>query len=885
MSLPDLPREFVEALSARYEVLGLLGRGAASTVHVARDRKHDRQVALKVLHPDLAAVIGVQRFLREIQVVSRLHHPHIVPLLDSGEAAGRLYYTMPVVEGSSLAERLAREGELPISEALEITRQVADALGYAQEKGVVHRDIKPSNIMLQGGHALVTDFGIASVVGDVEEERLTQRGLAVGTPAYMSPEQFTGEVEVDGRTDVYALASVLYEMLVGEPPFTGPSARAIIARRLSESLPSIRVVRNEVPDHVERAISRALSTSRTDRFTTPGAFAAALDDPTLTVDWTGETGAGRRTGRFRVATGAAALAAVVLAAVPLVGLISRRPPPFAEPPRQVTFDGNVAAPVVSPDGMSVAYVTSNGIRVRSGETLRIVDVAGGAGVEVAKGIVHRAAWSADGGTLMYHNRQGGQGSGIYLVSRFGTDKRRIVSTEGWPMLGAPAYAFADSLYLIGNGHWLYTGTDPSSIRWVGADSMVANGRVLDLGPGVFIHPGGAVPAMSPNGRWLAFASGGEGDIVVVAVDGSGETGRLVDVAHWAANAPPVFWSAGSDALYWLRGTCDAPGLSLGRVPVDPATGRPGDTPETVWEGEARAEHLDFARQSQTAALTRGFPDSRLLVARVADPEEATVSVALRRSSHLYWPMPSPDGSMIAYSDVIGRCESTLHVMQLGPDMAFASSLAQVKVEGVAGKFAWSPAGDRVAFLTEWPDGSESLRMLDVPTGVVTDVDPAGWGRPSGATIHWSATGTEIAYYMPGDAGIRVRNLEDDSVRDIAVDGLDFQFVLSPAGDSVFVSLKGGAAGNWVADVSEGMLRRVPDSPGWLLTWGDGGVVTWRSDGVYERGPMTGVERKIATIPACDGAPNLALSRDLEVATCSENEMIQDLWIIRDANLP
>jgi Tol biopolymer transport system component len=818
-------------------------------------------------------------------VASRLQHPHIIPLLDSGEAAGRLYYTMPVVEGSSLAERLAHEGELPISEALEITRQVADALGYAQEKGVVHRDIKPSNIMLQGGHALVMDFGIASVVGDVEEERLTKTGLAVGTPAYMSPEQFTGEVEVDGRTDVYALASVLYEMLVGEPPFTGPSARAIIARRLSEPLPSIRVVRSSVQDHVERAISRALSTSRADRFPTPAAFAAALDDPTLTADWTPEaSGSAKRTPRSRAAIGAVALTAVTLVAVPLVGLINRPPPPLTQPPVQITFDGNVAAPVVSPDGRSVAYVTSNEMRVRSGQTLRIVDVAGGASVEVAKGAVHRAAWSADGGTLMYHNRRGEQGNGIYLVSRFGSDKRRIVNTEGWPMLGAPAYAFADSLYLIGNGRWLYMGTDPSSIRWVGADSMVGNGTVLDLGPGVFIHPGGGVPAMSPNGRWLAFGSGGQGDIIVVATDGSGEAGRLVDVAHWAANAPAVFWAAGSDALYWLRGTCDAAGLSLGRVAVDPATGRPDATPETYWEGEARAEHFDFARPSQTAGLTRGFPDSRLLVAKIEDPEDAQVSVALRRSSHLYWPMPSPAGTMIAYSDVIGRCESTVHVVQLGSDITFTSSLAQVKVEGVAGKFAWSPAEDRVAFLTEWPDGSESLRVLDVSTGVVSDVGPAGWGRPSGATIHWSATGAEIAYYMPADAGIRVTKLEDGSARDIAVEGLDFQFVLSPEGDSVFVSLKGGAGGSWVADVSEGTLRRAPDFPGWLLAWGDEGVVAWRRDGVYERGAVAGAERKIATVSGCDEAPNLAFSRDLRVATCSVNEMIQDLWIIRDAGI-
>src|SRR5688572_27607899 len=225
------------ALQERYRIerqpdgsLMLLGRGGTATVYLAHDLRHDRPVALKVVHSELSASVGTERFLREIRFVARLSHPHILPLFDSGEAAGLLYYVMPYVAGESLRERLSREKQLPLADALRITREVADALDYAHGHGVVHRDIKPENILLEDGHAVVADFGIASAVTAAGAESLTATGLGVGTPLYMSPEQATAESSVDGRSDQYALATVLYEMLAGEPPFTGPTAHAILAR-------------------------------------------------------------------------------------------------------------------------------------------------------------------------------------------------------------------------------------------------------------------------------------------------------------------------------------------------------------------------------------------------------------------------------------------------------------------------------------------------------------------------------------------------------------------------------------------------------------------------------------------------------------------------------
>jgi TolB-like protein/Flp pilus assembly protein TadD len=247
-----------------------------ATVFLARDVKHDRLVALKVLHPELAAALGPERFLREIKVAARLNHPHIVPLHDSGQAGNLLYYVMPYVEGESLRQRLNREKQLPVEDALQIARNVAAALDYAHRHGVVHRDIKPENVMLHEGEALVTDFGIAKAVSVAGGENLTQTGVAVGTPAYMSPEQAAGEAEPDGRSDVYSLGCMLYEMLAGTQPFTGPTAQSVIARRFTEPAPSLRAARPTVPEVLDQAVAKALERVAADRFATAAQFAQAI---------------------------------------------------------------------------------------------------------------------------------------------------------------------------------------------------------------------------------------------------------------------------------------------------------------------------------------------------------------------------------------------------------------------------------------------------------------------------------------------------------------------------------------------------------------------------------------------------------------------------------
>ena len=264
------------ALTGRYTIEHELGRGGMATVYLAQDLKHGRPIALKVLRPELAAALGPGRFLREIEIAARLTHPNILPLHDSGEAGGLLYYVMPYVDGESLRSRLAREGPLPLDQALEIAREVASALGYAHEHGVVHRDIKPENVLLESGHAVVADFGVARAVWELAGDRLTETGIAVGSPAYMSPEQAGAEERLDGRSDIYALGCVLYEMLVGEPPFTGPTPRAVAAKHLRQSVPSARITRPGVPAAVDRVIRTALAKVPADRFSDAAHFAAAL---------------------------------------------------------------------------------------------------------------------------------------------------------------------------------------------------------------------------------------------------------------------------------------------------------------------------------------------------------------------------------------------------------------------------------------------------------------------------------------------------------------------------------------------------------------------------------------------------------------------------------
>ncbi|MBC7894012.1 MAG: serine/threonine-protein kinase [Cytophagaceae bacterium] len=353
-----VPASLLQSLGDRYPIERELGQGGMATVYLAEDVRHRRKVALKVLHPELSAVLGPERFLKEIELTASLQHPHILPLFDSGSAEGQLYYVMPFVEGETLRARLERETQLPIDDALRIAREVADALHYAHARGVIHRDIKPENILLQGGHALVADFGIALAVQQAGAQRMTQTGLSLGTPQYMAPEQAMGEKGVDARTDVYALGCVVYEMLVGNPPHVGSTPQAIIAKVITEKPASIVVQRDRVPLHVEDAVLRALEKLPADRFGTAAEFLVALAEPgSAAILWPNA----RRGPASRLRDPVVlALGALVVGLGGMLAVIAARPGADADPfPYRFVLDivgeDRIGPAALSPDGHSIVY--------------------------------------------------------------------------------------------------------------------------------------------------------------------------------------------------------------------------------------------------------------------------------------------------------------------------------------------------------------------------------------------------------------------------------------------------------------------------------------------------------------------------------------------------
>ena len=439
-----VPEGLAAALADRYRLERELGQGGMATVYLAEDLKHHRQVALKVLRPELASALGPERFLREIETTANLRHPHILPLYDSGQAGEFLFYVMPYVEGETLQDRLNREKQLPLDDALRIAREVADALHYAHGRGVLHRDIKPANILLEAGHAVVADFGIARAIDVAGGDRLTETGIALGTPLYMSPEQAAGEKQLDSRSDQYALGCVLYEMLAGQPPFTGPTAQSVTRQHLAADPPLVTQLRPTVPEEVGSALQRALAKAPADRFTDVGQFAGSLGQLSPTISRSGATAATPRQRRFTTA-----IAAICFVAGVTVGwalLSSRMPRPMQLGRRtQVTLDpGLEIDPALSPDGKFLAYSGPKG-------ELEVRQVEGGVPIPVVKngaGEGRWPVWLPDGQRLAFISPRG-----VELVSALGGVPRLLVPSTR-PIRGVAlspdgrtlAFGLNDTLY-------------------------------------------------------------------------------------------------------------------------------------------------------------------------------------------------------------------------------------------------------------------------------------------------------------------------------------------------------------------------------------------------------------------------------------------------------
>ncbi|MGH7650259.1 MAG: protein kinase domain-containing protein [Gemmatimonadaceae bacterium] len=586
---PPLIARLATGLAGRYQLEGEIGRGGMATVHVALDLRHHRRVAIKVLREEIAAAIGGERFLEEIRVTASLQHPHILPLFDSGSADGLLWYVMPLVEGETLRSRLARERRLPVEDALQIVREMADALDYAHRRGIVHRDVKPENVLLQGGHALIADFGIALALENAGGSRLTRTGITLGTPSYMAPEQATGDRPIDARTDVYALGAVLHEMLAGESVLATVSHQQLGRNVMHEPVVALGARRADVSPSLDAAVRRALSKEPDDRFPSAGAFAAALVVPLRGRAQAGFTASGSKrfgddrladTGvankpRGRMISARAALYAIgVMLAVGLAGgwalgrsgLVERIPamPAVlpnagaqpADPPAPAQGDVNEEAmslavvdrsgdplrtiaadrpwtPRFSPDGRFVAYGAFGSGRNTSDVWVTDVDAGTTRRLTDDDNDSNDPQWSAQGTTVAYSAGASG-GKDIFVRSVGAGDSRLLAARAGTQ--------FASD--------WLRDG----SALLVTEETGDKHDIIVQPADGSAAWPYAATPAdetgarISPDERWVAYTSDESGRPEVY-LDTYPHPGRRVSVSA-NGGAFPVWRADGRELYYW-----------------------------------------------------------------------------------------------------------------------------------------------------------------------------------------------------------------------------------------------------------------------------------------------------------------------------------------------
>jgi hypothetical protein len=617
------------ALSDRYVIDRELGSGGMATVYLARDLKHDRDVALKVLRQDLSAVIGTERFLSEVKISAKLDHPHILTLIDSGEADGMLYYVLPYVRGESLRAKLEREKQLGIDEALSITKQVASALDYAHERGVVHRDIKPENILLHEGEAVLADFGIALAVKEAGGNRLTETGLSLGTPQYMSPEQATGDRALDRRSDIYSLGAVFYEMISGEPPVTGATAQVMIAKLLTERPVKLRVMRETVPVSMELAAEKALAKVPADRFSSAGEFARALAAATPSA----EKPSGSKSTVMWIA--GAAVVAILAAAFVLSKGRGREDGAGRVALRervQVTNTGNVSVPTISDDGKTLGYVVTicGAGGCRYGVEVR--DVAGGPSRRIVEGAsgIYRVEISPDRRNVGMIASIDGM-FGYFIVSMFGGKPRHIVN--GY----ASFYAGGDSL-LISRFR------PPSDSYWLviaGLDGTPADSIRVDAGgerPPFFV----AVP----GGKRIAYHVRDEGVLQVGVIERDGKSISTFRLSPGDEGGI----TAASDAL-WLYVTSQ--GSNTGRiirVALDSSTGKPRLPGDTI--SSARVTGMSITADGSLLVYDEGSTDYSGWAMSVDDviQNRFTEEKRVFRTTGSARGSISPDGKIV----VIGR---------------------------------------------------------------------------------------------------------------------------------------------------------------------------------------------------------------------------------------
>ncbi len=633
------PSHLVAALAARYRIERELGAGGMATVYLADDLRHERKVAVKVLRSELSATIGAERFLREIRIAAQLQHPHILPLLESGEAGGFLYYVMPFVEGQSLRDRLNRQGELPVPEAVKLIAEIVDALAYAHGRGVVHRDIKPDNIMLSGRHALVMDFGVAKALSEASgKNQVTTAGVALGTPAYMAPEQAAADPLLDHRVDIYAVGVMAYELLAGRPPFVAATPQQVLAAQVTQVPEALSKHRPGISPALEQTVMRCLAKRPADRWQSAEELLLQLE-PLLTPSG-GMTPTGTRPiaawrpgpSRLKWLIGASALGILAVFLWVWTQVSAGRIPTIVPDTRQLTVTGNADSPQISPDGTRMAFATR---RCEPGGRcvfdLVVQDINGAGTVTLVQGALWlgRIEWTADQRYLAFEGDWGPGRWGVYLVPTLGGPSRFLGCCHGG---------------LLGNSDTAVVGKLPTptdSSEWV-RFVTVADGIVHDSLP--FPRRVGLQP--SPDGRWIALTSL---RVAIPTLYLMSRDGRIVDSMPWPGFQ--VAWTPDSRSVlglveqggisnvvrYWLRGERFDPRgdtlirqlASVGRWSVS-RNGvfayASGPTRNTVWAlSRSSPSSMQFSSRALLTSTVRLVADlspdgSRVLVGRVVPPE-------------------------------------------------------------------------------------------------------------------------------------------------------------------------------------------------------------------------------------------------------------------------
>ncbi len=816
------------ALSGRYEIEREIGAGGMATVYLARDVRHSRRVALKVLKPELGAVLGVDRFLAEIRVTANLQHPNLLPLFESGEAKGMLFYVMPFVEGESLRARLDREKQLPVDEAVRIAVAIAGALDYAHQRGVIHRDLKPENVLLQAGQPVIADFGIALAVSKAGGTRVTQTGLSLGTPQYMSPEQATGDRGIDGRTDVYSLSAMTYEMLTGEPPHMGTSAQAIIAKLMTEEVRPLTTLRRAVPPHVDAAVRHGLEKLAADRFATAGEYALALTGAKPWVD----SGAIQRGSDSFSATRArldgkmvGAVFALALLAAGGIGAavwLATRPEPrpvaarfeLNLPDSVQLFEGGGTKLAITNDGRSIVVVGTK--KGRKGIYLRRI------GEPVAQLIR-----GTEGGTDRTHVSPRFSTDGEWILFQAALELKRIRMAGGQPQTVADTASMSDwgegdrVVYVRNNELWLGT-SDGRDGRRV---------AVPDSARGMFRF------------GWPRILPGG--DRALIVVDRAPVSGVIVDSLRLAlvslktgevrdlgvAGTNPYYVASGHIVFGRSGGLVFAAPFSLRRGSI---TGAPRLILDGVWQGTGGATGFAVSDNGTLVYHGGGLLNSTRAVELMVVDQSGNNRRIPAQPLDAASPRISPNGRTIALSTVDG--DGTVREVAL-VDVA-TGARQRLAEQPASPSVAWTPDGGRVVFLRTsgvmreivsraWDRSSDDVVLLRDTTRNLNEVSAGRAARF--IALRGTVRGNRDIYFAPIDSPGTVRPLVATAASEISPvispdgrwvaytsdeSGTDEVYVqpLAGPGPRLQVSVNGGAEPLWAPEGRAVLYR----APGWIV---------------------------------------------------------------------